>query len=122
MLICQENVVFLLKLFDLLLTSSTKLTDNTFASGAISFHTVAVAIDSGRVLYRCQGNGPCVKHKDDSPTPTSEANDPVIDEVVLVRSTQRTVRAIDEASGSERWNFRFSSHFETSILGFIIHN
>jgi outer membrane protein assembly factor BamB len=82
---------------DVLLSTSTKLTEDTVAVGAISFKTTGVRAVSGNVAYRCSGSEPCVRQDAD----TIEAGG----DLLLVRNTRRTVRAVDEFTGQERWNF-----------------
>ena len=106
---------------DLLLSSSKKLTENTFASGAISFQSLAISLADGKLLYRCHGSRPCSREGDQKTSNSPDTNEKDLgggdfpDEVVIVRSTQRTVRAIDEYSGTERWNFRLESDLRLLI-------
>ena len=108
---------------DMLLSRSTKLTENTFASGAIAVHTLSVNARNGKVNYRCNGNEPC-RH-DDEPSEKTAPDEPVeepvgeeesVREMLLVRSTERTVRAVDELSGAERWNFRSLIDLTTCVV------
>ncbi|XP_062519888.1 eukaryotic translation initiation factor 2-alpha kinase-like [Corticium candelabrum] len=81
---------------DGLLSSPFQLPDGSLLVGSKEIMIARVNADSGEIVYLCSASG-C--HQNNVNVRDSSAN------VLIVRRIQRTVRAIVQRTGEERWNF-----------------
>ncbi|CAG7732579.1 unnamed protein product [Allacma fusca] len=91
-----------------LLRRSFKLTSDVVMTGGKELRTFGIDLLTGAMRYECGMEGCTTQAKAESP--------PEEDVVLVVKKQLQTVRAIDSATGSERWNFSVATH-ELALAG-----
>lgn len=84
---------------DNLLSSSMKMNDDTVITGGKEIRIYGISRKTGHLQYSC-GMGPCQYFG-------SAVSD---DDILVLRQTTRTVRAVSLVSGTERWNYSVAQH------------
>ncbi|XP_008552622.2 eukaryotic translation initiation factor 2-alpha kinase [Microplitis demolitor] len=85
---------------DHLLQSSFRYSDNLVFSGGKEIQTYGVTSNNGKILYHCTING-CNNNTD---------GDRLYDDVLIIQRLQQTIRAVEPATGTEKWNYSVGTH------------
>ncbi|XP_064630164.1 eukaryotic translation initiation factor 2-alpha kinase 3-like [Lineus longissimus] len=93
---------------DTLLTSSSKLTEESVIVGGRESMTYGVDIKTGEVRYLCQSSG-CNQYTDGAHK--------MSDDIIMIKRNTQTVRAVEMRSGYEKWNFSVGQHELTFLEG-----
>lgn len=114
---------------DDLLKSSFKFSDDLVISGGKETRSYGVSVRTGQVLYECTMHG--CKNGTEAETATDNFNDThetnnneikttsvseipdhnaLLDDVIVVRRSTQTVRAVEPRTGHEKWNFSIGHH------------
>lgn len=88
---------------DVMLSSSFRFTDDSMVIGGKDIESYGINLNSGKTRYICSSNG--CKFFDDSISTSTD-----VDEVLIVRRIDRTVRAVEMQTGQEKWNFSVGQH------------
>lgn len=88
-----------------LLGASFKLNEETMVVGGKEITTIGINARTGELHYIC-GSGGCQIYGDEA------ADD---QDIIVIQRTRQTVRAVDQRTGSEKWNFSVGQH-EVSFL------
>ncbi|XP_028391246.1 eukaryotic translation initiation factor 2-alpha kinase 3-like isoform X2 [Dendronephthya gigantea] len=83
---------------DTLLRSSFKFTDGTGMVGSKNVQHTGIDPKTGQMLYSCSDDG-CDGSGVDS-----------LRDILVLKRTQRTIRAVNERTGAARWNFSVGEH------------
>ncbi|XP_064118578.1 eukaryotic translation initiation factor 2-alpha kinase 3-like [Macrobrachium nipponense] len=103
---CDGDVVEALPVTaETLLHSSFKFNSDTIFTGGKSTEVWGMALDTGKLMYVCNSSG-CKRQR--------TASKP--SQLLVVKRTTQTVRAVDPKSGDERWNFSVGQH-EINVAG-----
>ncbi|XP_071947965.1 eukaryotic translation initiation factor 2-alpha kinase 3-like [Antedon mediterranea] len=96
-----------------LLSASFKLSEDITVVGSKEKTTVGINAHSGKVRYTCSSGG-CKMLGDDQVTDDED--------LIVVERKQHTVRAVEQRTGIERWNFSVGQHDLTFLEGNFLHN
>ncbi|XP_046850195.1 eukaryotic translation initiation factor 2-alpha kinase 3-like isoform X2 [Xenia sp. Carnegie-2017] len=81
-----------------LLSSSIKINDGVGIVGGKNLWQTGIDPETGKVIYSCSDDG-CSRYETES-----------MQGILVLKRTQRTVRAVNERTGTERWNFSVGQH------------
>ncbi|KAJ7375196.1 Eukaryotic translation initiation factor 2-alpha kinase 3 [Desmophyllum pertusum] len=87
---------------DTLLGSFYKLPDGSILVGGKQATSCGLNPYSGKVRYICSADGCQLTESDGHHVQDSD--------VLVLKRTQQTIRAVDQRSGAERWNFSVGQH------------
>ncbi|XP_071506558.1 eukaryotic translation initiation factor 2-alpha kinase 3-like [Diadema antillarum] len=90
-----------------LLSTSFKLNEETMVVGGKEMKTFGINARTGSLHYICGSSG-CQMYG-------NEQDDD--QDIIVIQYTRQTVRAVDQRSGSERWNFSVGQHDITFLEG-----
>lgn len=93
-----------------LLKSSFKFSDDIVISGGQEVRTYGINCRTGQVVY--EQSFSTRKNSNDTADKNSARtnNDPLLDDILVVKRHSQTVRANEPRTGSERWNFSIGHH------------
>eukprot|EP00794_Sanderia_malayensis_P005317 gene5317-5986_t len=91
---------------ELLLGKCQTLSDGSHIIGGKGTKSYGIDSDTGKLIYKCSIQG-C--------NPVSKGPKLSDKDVFVLRRTQQTIRAVDQRSGEERWNFSVGS-FDVSFM------
>lgn len=92
---------------DSLISSSFKLSDNTMVVGSKSTRTYGINANTGQLVYSCS--------PDECTTMGAEPADD--EDVIVTKFQQHVVRALDQRTGAEKWNYSVGQHDVKYIVG-----
>lgn len=93
---------------DSLISSSFKLSDNVMVVGSKSTRTYGINANTGKLVYSCSPEE-CTNI---GPQPASS------DDVIVTKFQQQVVRALDQRTGDEKWNYSVGQHDVKYIVGY----
>ncbi|XP_071827738.1 eukaryotic translation initiation factor 2-alpha kinase 3-like [Apostichopus japonicus] len=93
---------------DSLISSSFKLSDNVMVVGSKSTRTYGINANTGKLVYSCSPEE-CTNI---GPQPSAS------DDVIVTKFQQHVVRALDQRTGDEKWNYSVGQHDVKYLVGY----
>ncbi|XP_072042264.1 eukaryotic translation initiation factor 2-alpha kinase 3-like [Amphiura filiformis] len=96
---------------DTLLSSSFKIYDDLVMVGGKESITYGINAKTGKTRYACSSEGCNTFLQDDSEDMDEE------EDIVVIQRNQQTVRAVEQRTGAEKWNFSVGQHEISFLVG-----